>query len=143
MGLPALAQIDLSGSWASKNHEDALERGAGPNPGDFTGIPFNDAGRAKALSYKQSQISMPERICAFYSQWHMMIGTFGIKMWNQADPVSGKTVAWVVGAWEDRDAMVIWMDGRPHPSKSAPHTQSGFTTGTFGTATCSPLTPRT
>ena len=47
MGLPALAQIDLSGSWASKNHEDALERGAGPNPGDFTGIPFNEAGRAK------------------------------------------------------------------------------------------------
>ena len=29
---PALAQVDLSGSWASKNHEDALERGAGPNP---------------------------------------------------------------------------------------------------------------
>ena len=48
--LPALAQVDLSGSWASKNHEDALERGAGPNPGDFTGIPFNESGRAKALS---------------------------------------------------------------------------------------------
>src|SRR5437868_14706835 len=85
LGLPALAQIDLSGSWASKNHEDALERGAGPNPGDFTGIPFNDAGRAKALSYMQSQISMPERICAFYSQWHMMNGTFRIKMWNETD----------------------------------------------------------
>jgi len=131
MGLPALAQIDLSGSWASKNHEDALERGAGPNPGDFTGIPFNEAGRAKALSYMQSQISMPERICAFYSQWHMMIGTFGIKMWNQTDPVTGRTVAWVIGAWEDRDAMTIWMDGRPHPSKYAPHSQSGFTTGTW------------
>ena len=24
---PALAQVDLSGSWASKNHEDALARG--------------------------------------------------------------------------------------------------------------------
>ena len=129
--LPAFAQVDLSGSWASKNHEDALERGAGPNPGDFTGIPFNDAGRAKAMSYKQSQISMPQRICAFYSQWHMMIGTFGIKMWNQTDPVSGKTLAWVVGAWEDRDQMIIWMDGRPHPGKNAPHSESGFTTGTW------------
>ena len=29
LGFPALAQIDLSGSWASKNHEDQLERGAG------------------------------------------------------------------------------------------------------------------
>ena len=28
LGFPALAQVDLSGSWASKNHEDALERGA-------------------------------------------------------------------------------------------------------------------
>jgi hypothetical protein len=54
VGLPAMAEIDLSGSWAAKNHEDAMERGAGPNPGDFTGLPFNDSGRAKALSYSQS-----------------------------------------------------------------------------------------
>jgi hypothetical protein len=128
---PALAQIDLSGSWASKNHEDALERGAGPNPVDFTGIPFNESGRAKALSYSQSQLSMPERICAFYSQWHMMVGTFGVKIWNVPDTLKGGTNAWVVGEWEDRAAMTIWMDGRPHPSKNAPHSQVGFTTGTW------------
>ena len=46
----ALAEIDLSGSWQSINHEDALERGAGPNPDDWAGLPFNDSGRAKALS---------------------------------------------------------------------------------------------
>ncbi len=131
LALPAVAQVDLSGSWQSKNHEDALERGAGPNPADFTGIPFNDAGRAKALGYSQSEISMPERVCAFYSQWHMMIGTFGLKMWNEVDPLTGKTVAWVVGAWEDRDAMTIYMDGRPRPSKNAPHSQAGFTLGTW------------
>jgi hypothetical protein len=131
LGFPALAQIDLSGSWASKNHEDALERGAGPNPVDFTGIPFNESGRAKALSYSQSQLSMPERICAFYSQWHMMVGTFGVKIWNVPDTLKGGTVAWVVGEWEDRAAMTIWMDGRPHPSKNAPHSQVGFTTGTW------------
>jgi hypothetical protein len=129
--LPARAQVELSGSWASKNHEDALERGAGPNPVDFAGIPFNPSGQAKALSYMQSQISMPERICAFYSQWHMMIGTFGVKIWNETDSLTGKTVAWVVGAWEDRAAMTIWMDGRPHPSKYAPHSQAGFTTGVW------------
>ena len=27
---PAGAQMDLSGGWAQKTHEDALERGAGP-----------------------------------------------------------------------------------------------------------------
>lgn len=55
----------------------------------------------------QSQISMPERICAFYSQWHMMVGTFGIKIWNETDRLTGKTIAWVVGEWEDRAPMVI------------------------------------
>ena len=29
-GLPAFAEIDLSGSWTSKNHEDSIERGGGP-----------------------------------------------------------------------------------------------------------------
>jgi hypothetical protein len=29
VGFPALAEIDLSGSWTAKNHEDAMERGAG------------------------------------------------------------------------------------------------------------------
>jgi hypothetical protein len=131
IGLPALADVDLAGSWQSKNHEDALERGAGPNPGDFTGVPFNDSGRAKALAYSQSELSMPERICAFYSQWHLMIGTFGMKIWNETDPVTGKTAAWVIGAWEDRAEMKIWMDGRPHPSANAPHSQAGFTTGVW------------
>ena len=27
--------------------------------------------------------------------------------------------------------MTIWMDGRPHPSKNAPHDQTGFTTGVW------------
>ena len=47
VGLPALAEIDLSGSWTAKNHEDNMERGAGPNPDDWAGLPFNEAGRAK------------------------------------------------------------------------------------------------
>ena len=131
VALPALAEIDLSGSWAAKNHEDAMERGAGPNPGDFTGIPFNDSGRAKALSYSQSLLSMPERICAFYTQWHMSIGPFSLKIWNESDPVTGRTTAWVVGGWETRGPMTIYMDGRPHPSKNDPHGQSGFTTGSW------------
>ena len=63
VGFPALAEIDLSGSWASKNHEDGMERGPGPNPVDFAGLPLNDAGRAKALSFSQSIISMQSAAC--------------------------------------------------------------------------------
>ena len=127
--LPALAEIDLSGSWASKNHEDAMERGAGPNPDDWAGLPFNESGRAKALSFSQSTISMPERICWFQTQWHIAAGPFSLRIWSEQDPITGKTLAWVLGGWETRAPMTIWMDGRPHPSKNAPHDQTGFTTG--------------
>ena len=131
VGFPALAEIDLSGSWTAKNHEDAMERGAGPNPDDWAGLPFNDAGRAKALSFSQSTISMPERICWFQTQWHIAAGPFSLNIRSENDPITGKIVAWVLGGWETRAPMTIWMDGRPHPSKNAPHDQTGFTTGTW------------
>src|SRR5262249_1281964 len=44
---------------------------------------------------------------------------------------NGATIAWTIGAWEDRAPMTIWMDGRSHPSALAPHTRAGFTTGTW------------
>jgi hypothetical protein len=37
----------------------------------------------------------------------------------------------VTGGWEDRAPTTIWMDGRPHPSKYAPHPKGGFTTGVW------------
>lgn len=108
-----------------------MERIAGPLPDDWTGVPFNAAGRAKALSYSQSVISMPERTCWFYTQWQLAMGPFGLRIQSQTDPLSGKIVAWTIGGWEDRAPMTIWMDGRPHPSKDAPHDQTGFTTGVW------------
>jgi hypothetical protein len=131
LAVPVLAEVDLSGSWSSKNHEDAMERGWGPYPDDWTGIPFNDSGRAKALSYTQSVISMPERICWFNTQWSIAASMFSIKIWSENDPLTGRILAWVIGAWESRAAMTIWMDGRPHPSKNAPHDHTGFTTGSW------------
>jgi hypothetical protein len=115
---PALAEIDLSGSWASINHEDALERGGGPNPDDWAGLPFNESGLAKALSFSQSIISMPERTCWFQTQWHIAAGPFSLRMWAVPDPITGKVQAWMVGAWETRAPMTIWMDGRPHPRRT-------------------------
>jgi hypothetical protein len=127
----ASAQVALAGSWGALNHEDAMERGPGPYAVDYTGIPLNDEGRAKALTYSGAQLSMIERQCALYSQFYLMLGPFGLNISNQTDPVTGDTVAIVIGAWEDRAPLTIWMDGRPHPSKYAPHLRSGFTTGVW------------
>lgn len=128
-GGTAFGQVELSGSWAARNHEDTLERGAGPYAVDYTGLPLNEDGRAKALSYSASQFAMIERQCGLWPPHYLALGPFGMKIWNETDPVTGETTAWVVGAWEDRAPLTIWMDGRPHPSVHAPHHQTGFTTG--------------
>jgi hypothetical protein len=125
------AQVELAGSWAARNHEDALERGPGPYAVDYTGLPLNDDGRAKALSYSASQLAMIERQCGMWPAFYLVQGPFGMKIWNETEPVNGTTIAWTIGAWEDRAPMTIWMDGRPRPSRIAPHMRGGFTTGTW------------
>ena len=126
---PAFAQVELAGTWVARNHEDALERGPGPYAVDYTGLPLNEEGRARALAYSANQMSMIERQCALYSQAYLALGPFGLTIWNETHPVTGDTVAIVIGAWEDRAPLTIWMDGRPHPSANAARTRSGFTTG--------------
>lgn len=46
------AQAELSGSWAARNHADALKRGLGPYALEYTGLPINNEARLKALSYR-------------------------------------------------------------------------------------------
>jgi len=121
--LPAFAEIDLTGSWASVSQGDDILLLA-----DYTGIPYSEAGRAKALSYSQSQMSVPERVCLFYPQTQLFGGPFGLRISKDTAP-DGKVVAWTLAGWEDRAPMTIWMDGRPQPSKNAPHERTGFTTG--------------
>ena len=66
MATPAMAQVDLSGSWASAFHEDQQEATNGPDLGDFLGLPINDDARARGLSYTTSLLSQPERQCLYY-----------------------------------------------------------------------------
>src|ERR1700704_6436353 len=56
----SFAQIDLSGEWASRLHEDRPHRFEGPSIGDYTGIPLNDAARQKADSWDASIQSLRE-----------------------------------------------------------------------------------
>ena len=45
---PAFAQIDLAGEWNNIVFEDQADRRNGPELGDFTGFPLNDAARLRA-----------------------------------------------------------------------------------------------
>jgi hypothetical protein len=120
------AQAELVGSWAARNHEFLTGDGL---PVDFTGMPLNDEGRTRALSYSQSQLGMIERQCQGWPAFYMIQGPFGLKIWSDTDPLKGNVISYTVGAWEDRPAITIWMDGRPRPSQYAEHKRAGFTTG--------------
>jgi hypothetical protein len=122
----AHAQFELAGSWAARNHEDTSGAAL---PVDYTGIPLNEEGKIKALAYSESQLAMVERQCQGWPTFYFVQGPFGLRIWNELEPVKGEVISWTIGAWEDRAPLTIWMDGRPHPSPNALHTRSGFTTG--------------
>ncbi len=126
---PVLAEIDLAGNWDNRWHEDYIEIAPGPDVVDYLGLPINDESRAKALSYSASVLSLPERQCLYYTPEYLVGSPIRIKIRAEADPVTGKTVAWKISGTVDRSPLTIWMDGRPHPSPNAPHTFAGFTTG--------------
>jgi len=126
---PGFGAFELAGSWEGVRGESPFGEGL---PVDSTGIPLNDEGRIRALSYNESQLSMVERQCIGWPDYYLLGGAvFGLKIWAETDPIKGSVISYTVGAWEDRPEMKIWMDGRPHPSEYAGHTRAGFTTGVW------------
>ena len=125
---PASAQIDLTGSWRTRMHEDFLERGPGSDLADFTGLPLNDEARAKALKYDPTTFAMRERQCLSFSPWAIVYQPLDTRMWSESD-ADGRIIAWKLAGNVLKDVVTIWMDGRPHPTDNAFRPASGFTTG--------------
>ena len=125
---PAFAQFDLTGSWASRLHEDYIERGPGADLGDYTGLPLTDEARARALLYDATIPSMQERQCLPMAPWSILYRPLPMRIWSETD-ASGVVVSWNIGGDLLRSVLTIWMDGRPRPSANAFYPSSGFTTG--------------
>jgi hypothetical protein len=128
---PVSAQVDLSGGWSSRMHEEWGDRFHGPDAVDFMGIPLNEDGRQKALSYSSSMLAMVERQCLQYGPFYTMYGPQNLEFWSDDEPVTGRLIAWHISGAGDRLPRTIWMDGRPHPSEHALHTADGFSTGVW------------
>ena len=127
---PAFAQIDLTGMWGARSHQDWMERSPGPDPVDYLGLPLSEEGRQRALSYDYSVMALPQHQCGYYTPFYNAIGPQGLKIWSENDAVTGnKIVAWKISGFIDIDVTTIWMDGRPHPPTNALYPYSGFTTG--------------
>src|SRR6266705_479847 len=71
---PAFAQIDFSGEWAVKNHEDCLTNSCQPPLGDYLGTPLNAAGRLRAETSAESIWGIPEYQCRPHSPAHQWRG---------------------------------------------------------------------
>jgi hypothetical protein len=122
------AQVDLSGEWGNRLHEDQPWRGPGQLPGEFQGLPINAEARAKAESWMASVYAMPERQCIpFTVDMAYTIGA--MRIWKIKDAPSQEIIGFGQhNEWQAQDR-TIWMDGRPHPPAWAPHTWQGFSTG--------------
>jgi hypothetical protein len=123
--------FDLSGYWTAAMHEDALERGAGPELADYGGFPINEAARLFALSYNASRVTLREHQCDGYVAPYSVRSIGNARSWEERDSHTQRLTAihWYNQTFEGH--RVIWMDGRPHPPAYAPHTWMGFSTGRF------------
>jgi hypothetical protein len=120
--------IDFTGEWAPRFHEDQPERVPGPELGDYLGIPINNAARMRGETWEASVQTLWEWQCRPHSADYIWRGPSPVRISKEVDPVSRQVIAWHA-EWLRSIDRQIYMDGRPHPSESAPHTWAGFSTG--------------
>ena len=129
---PASAQIDFSGEWAPIYHEDGPERGPGPELGDYTEIPINDAARLRADSWDADRISVvTEYQCRPHGADYGLRGLGNLRIWRDIETETQRLIAFHMHWLAFDSERTIWMDGRPHPPENAPHTWQGFSTGVW------------
>jgi cyclase len=126
--IPALAQVDFSGEWSPRFHEDQPERVPGPELGDYLGLPINTAARMRADTWDASLLTLPEWQCRPHSADYIWRGPSQVRIWKEVDTVTREIKAWHA-EWLRSIDRPIYMDGRPHPPEYAAHSWAGFSTG--------------
>src|SRR4051812_41217237 len=103
----AAAPWDFTGSWAPIGTEDVQNDSL---PVDYLGLALTEDGRARALSYDESQKSMIDRQCQGWGAAYAVLGPFGLVASQQIDPATKRLVAYTIDSWEDWNGLTIWMD---------------------------------
>lgn len=130
------AQIDIVGDWNQPTgailafFEEAIDRGGGPDIGDYAGLPINEALRYKAAAWSPSWLTMPEHQCVPHPSTYQYRSPGGLSVLKEYDPVTQRLSAYrLYGTYGL--ARTVWMDGSPRPPAHALHTFEGFSTGTW------------
>jgi hypothetical protein len=127
LSVPAFAQVDFSGEWAPRFYEDQPERVAGPELGDYLGLPVTDAARMRADTWDASIQTLPEWQCRPHSADYIWRGPSNLHITKEVDPVTREITAFHA-EWLRSVDNIYYLDGRPHPSANAAHTWGGFAT---------------
>jgi hypothetical protein len=125
---PALAQVDFSGEWAPRFHEDQPERVPGPPLGDYLGLPITDAARLRADSWDASMMTLPEWQCRPHSADYIWRGPSPLTIRKEEDPLTREITAFHA-EWLRSIDNPIYLDGRQRPPDDALHSWGGFATG--------------
>ena len=125
---PAFAQRDVAGDWTALYHEDQPHRIPGPELGDYTGLPLNDAGRLKADSWDASILTLREHQAKPHPSTYSLRGPANIRITRELDPTTRQTIGYELFGTFGQATRLIWLDGRPHPPAYAAHTWAGFST---------------
>lgn len=128
-GSPVFAQRDLAGQWSALYHEDQPHRIPGPDLGDYTGLPLNEASRLKADSWDASILTLREHQAKPHPSTYSLRGPANIRIRREVDPVTQETIAYEVFGTFGQATRMIWLDERPHPPAHTAHTWAGFSTG--------------
>src|SRR5213594_3184210 len=137
--VPAFAQVDPSGEWAPRFHEDQPERIPGPDLGDYLGLPINDAARLRADSWDASLLTLPEHQCKPHRADYSPRGPANLRLWKEVDTATQQVIALHTHISWQAPERTIWMDGRPQPDEFAQHTWRGLSTGTWECGATSPV----
>lgn len=125
----AAAQIDLSGHWGPRFHEDQPERIPGPELGDYLGLPITETARHVAEAWDPSRLTLQEHQCRVHTSPYIYRGPLQLRIWEEKDPKTQRVIAIKNYISTYEQTRTIYMDGRPHPPDYAAHTWQGFSTG--------------
>ena len=121
---------DLAGEWRKVGHEDVHERGGGPDPGEYWGIPVNDAARMRGDTYNAEWASASLVLqCRPHPTGYQQLGPDNMRITKEVDTIAREQIGYSILFRETPGERMIWMDGRPHPSEYYAHSWEGFSTG--------------
>jgi hypothetical protein len=124
----ASGQVDFSGEWAPRFHEDQPERVPGPPLGDYLGLPVNDAARLRADSWDASMMTLPEWQCRPHSADYIWRGPSPLTIRKEENPLTREITAFHA-EWLRSIDNPVYLDGRERPPDDALHSWGGFATG--------------